>query len=139
VSVRRNDRRHFTRKVMSARYDYARECCEACGASLRPGHFDFHHEPPWEIARDSRFQACRVLCDLCHDHRSQTRDIPWIAKANRQRDKHRGAMERSRTPLPCGKNSRLKKQVGGRIIPRVSQGEKLRAYLRNHGRVVEDC
>jgi hypothetical protein len=128
-----SDRRHFTRKVKSARYAYVHGCCEGCGMSVRPGHFDYHHEPPWEIFHKSGFDECRLLCDLCHDHKSQTRDIPWIAKANRQRDKHRGAMERSRTPLPCGRNSSRKKTIQGKVILRVSEGEKLRAYLAEQG------
>ena len=138
MSFRRNDRRHFTRKVMSARFAYARECCEGCGAPVRQGHFDYHHEPPWEIARDSRFEACRLLCDLCHEGVTSSRDIPWIAKSDRQRDKHRAAMPPSTNPLPCGRGSRMKKTIGGRVIPRVSGSQKLRAYLAERGAEFEE-
>ena len=121
MTFRRNDARHFTRKVMSARYAYANGCCEACGEGVRQGHFHYHHEPPFEIAQDSSFDACRLFCDLCHEGITSFRDIPWIAKSDRQRDKHRAAMPPSRTPLPCGKKSPFKTTIGGHVVRRTAK------------------
>lgn len=143
MTLRRSDRRNFSRKVMSIAYERAKDAqgiphCEGCTAPLMPGRFRYDHTIPWELSRDSSVGNCRLLCFNCDDGKTHQVDIPWIAKANRQRDKHRGAMERSRTPLPCGRNSSRKKTISGRVIPRVSQRQKMRAYLQDRGAVFEE-
>ena len=138
MSFRRNDRRAFPAKVKNIAYAMTLGVCEGCTAPLRPGHFTYDHKIPWELSRDSRVENCQVLCDNCNDTKTSRRDIPLIAKANRQRAKHIGAVDKSRTPLPCGRGSRMKKQIGGRVVPRVSQREKLRAYLRDNGAFEEE-
>jgi len=138
MSFRRNDRRHFTKKVKLIALQMALGRCEGCTAPLSVGHYTFDHKIPWELTRDSRVENCQILCDNCNDTKTGLRDIPLIAKANRQRDKHRGIVERSRTPLPCGRKSRMKKTIAGRVIPRVSGRQKLRAYLQERGAVFEE-
>jgi 5-methylcytosine-specific restriction enzyme A len=123
MKFRRSDRRNFTRKVMSIAYARATDAdgvtrCEGCTAPVGPGGFRYDHTIPFELSRDSRVSNCRLLCTSCDDGKTHRMDIPWIAKANRQRDKHRGAFERSRRPLPCGHASPFKKTIGGRVVRR---------------------
>ena len=111
----------FPRKTKSRRHAHCEGKCEGCDAPLQVGHFDYDHVKPRAMGGDDSFENCRVLCFLCHEHKTSEHDVPWIAKSNRQRDKHIGAMEPSRRPLPCGKKSPFKRKVGGRVVRRAAE------------------
>jgi hypothetical protein len=105
--------------------------CGACGyAPLAIGHYDFHHLIPWEISRDSSLGNCGVWRDECHDPHTALVDIPTIAKANRRRDAHYRTGSPPRHPMPCGRDSKFKKPIGGfGPVPRRSQ-------VQEHARVM---
>lgn len=92
--------------------------CQACGWQLRPGtRWEVDHVIP--LALGGRDEACnlQVLCEPCHSGKTRTRDVPAIAKSARVRARHLGAV-RSRRPMPCGRGSRWRRMMDGRIVPR---------------------
>lgn len=128
MNFRRNDRRAFSRKVKTIAYarqkdDRGLARCAKCTAALRPGHFRYDHIEPWELGRDSRLENCQVICDGC-DAVKTPGDQAVIAKSNAVRDKHRGAGPRSRSPMPCGRQSRRSRTIRGRVVPRLTGAQK---------------
>lgn len=124
MPFRRHDPRHFFRKVKSTAYRRCNGLCQSCNAALRPGYFEYHHTIPWAISHDSTLHNCTVLCLPCHGLVTDAVDIPTIAKSNRQRDRHIGAMDKSRNPFPCGRDSAKSKTVRGRVVVRLSGAQK---------------
>lgn len=59
------------------------------------------------------------------------RDVPLIAKCRRQRQNHIGAKRpgMGHRPLPCGRNTKWKAQVGGGMKHRLTQGQLLAQTL----------
>ena len=51
----------------------------------------------------------------CHRDHTATKDIPAIAKSNRQRAKHLGAKARSKRPLPGGRGSPYRIKIDGTV------------------------
>lgn len=121
--------RTFPTKVKSAAYARCGGHCESdrCGHSeLVTGHFRYDHRIPWEFSKDSSLTNCQVLCDACDCIKTNTLDIPAIAKSTRVRDRHIGAHQ-PRRPLPCGRRSVLSKPVSGAPKPRRTLSQKLQA------------
>jgi 5-methylcytosine-specific restriction protein A len=106
----------FSRKTKRERFEHCKGHCEGCGFKLRMGRFEYDHAKRCELGGDNSFDNCRVLCDLCHNAKT-ARDLAEIAKSRRIRDRRIGALT-SRTPLPCGRNSRWKKKVNGEVVER---------------------
>lgn len=129
MTFRRDDRRDFSRKVKLVAFAKAKGHCDGCTAPLCVGHFVYDHIVPWALGRDSSIANCQVLCDACNTIKTGTLDVPVIAKSNRQRDRHIGAKGKSRTPLPCGRDSWAQKKVGGKVVRRASGLDKHRALM----------
>lgn len=123
MTFRRNDRREFSRKVKVVAYQRCHGRCEECQTPLSPGWYEFHHAIPWEISRDSTIGNCAVLCRPCHGLSTAQVDVPTIAKSNRQRDRHIGAVK-SRHPMQCGRASKRTKTFGHGVQPRLTQAQK---------------
>lgn len=128
MSFRRNDRRTFSRKTMQIAYARTKDGegvhrCQGCTAPLVPGKFIYDHVIPWEISRDSSIGNCQLLCAACDAIKTPLVDIPVIAKSNRQRDRHIGAVK-SRHPMQCGRASKRTKTFGHGVQPRLTQAQK---------------
>ena len=109
-------RREFTRKVMAAAWKRAAGRCEGCTAyPIGLGHFD--HIIPDAMGGEPTLENCQVLCRNCHGEKTAKRDVPAIAKAKRREARHIGA-HKSRSPLPGGRGSPLKRKIGGGVVPR---------------------
>ena len=129
MTFRRNDRRTFRREIKSLAFERTGGHCQKCPAPLLVGNYEYDHVIPWELCHDSSLANCEVLCCPCHANKSRL-DAAILAKSDRQRDKHRGAMNKSQRPLPGGRDSGQSKTVSGRVVERMTQGEKLTMTLR---------
>lgn len=119
MNFRQNDRRNFTRKVKVIAWRRCKGLCEGCGVPLVSGHIRYDHKNPWELSRDSSVDNCQIICDTC-DAPKTAGDQTTIAKSNAVRDKHIGAMPRSRNPLPGSRRSPFKFKIGGGIVDRLT-------------------
>lgn len=116
-------RHEFMKAIKRRAYERSEGLCEGllksgerCCANLvnKTKHFD--HIIPDAIGGDASLQNCQVLCVPCHDAKTRKIDIPVIAKAKRNYDKHRGIRKPSQ--FPCSRNSRFKKKIDGTVVAR---------------------
>jgi 5-methylcytosine-specific restriction protein A len=105
----------FSRKVMVAAFQRAGTRCEKCATVLRPGKFQYDHIIPQELGGESTLENCQVLCSACHDAKTFKQDIPAIAKSNRVRAKHLGAVKPKGRPIPGSKASGWRKKLDGTV------------------------
>ncbi len=88
--MNRLPRSEFTKRVKAQRFAHCEGKCEGCGATLRPGQFDYDHHPKEAVeGGDNSFENCRVVCKTCHKAKTKKR-APRLAKARRQMEKHTG-------------------------------------------------
>ena len=128
----RAGRRTFTSTVKRLAWQRCNRQCQNCTAQVTgAGDIEYDHIVPWELSRDSSLGNCQVLCLTCHDDKTAARDVPAIAKADRQADFHIGISGPGRgpRPMPCGRESGRSKTMGGAVVPRRSQAEKYRALM----------
>lgn len=111
-------RREFSKAVRIAAWERAGGCCEACARKLFPGDIHYDHRIPDAIGGEPTLENCDVLCRACHGAKTSKADMPTIAKAKRVYARHIGAKAPSRNPMPCGRNSKFKKTMDGRVVPR---------------------
>jgi hypothetical protein len=108
---------------------YARECekaraeglgdypiCNLCGTPVLPGRlWDESHDPAKPRAWGGTETAvAHRKCNRQHGARVVT---PMVAKAKRQRRMHLDIF-RSTTPLPGGREDRVKKTMSGKVVDR---------------------
>lgn len=86
-------RNEFTRKTKAQAFARADGKCEVCGVRLMPGKFRFDHILPDALGGEPTLENCKVQCSAC-DQPKTADDIRRIRKADRQRDKHTGAIDR---------------------------------------------
>jgi len=110
-------RMEFSRKVRAEVHLRAKGCCEGCGARLKLGEGEYDHELPDALGGEPTAENCRLLCRVCHKEKTAS-DVRRIRKADRQRDRHVGAMKDSSRPLPCGRKSPFKKKMNGEVVAR---------------------
>lgn len=125
--------RAFPKEVERAAFFRARGRCEGCAAKLASGDIHYDHIIPWAMSQDSSLANCQVLCNPCHRDKTANRDLPAIAKAKRQADFHQGITGpgQGRSPMACGRLSRLKKTFRRGVVPRQTQVELHRAFIRD--------
>jgi 5-methylcytosine-specific restriction endonuclease McrA len=92
--------------------------CAHCEMKIMPGkRWDVDHVIPIALGGSNNVENLQILCWSCHITKTAYEDIPRIAKTNRLLVRHHGA-NRSRRPLPCGRDSPFKKTMDGRIVKR---------------------
>lgn len=84
----------FSRKVRRRIIERAQGKCEKCGAVLKPGAGEIDHILAAELGGEATPANGRLLCKVCHLAKTAD-DVRRIRKADRQRDKHIGAMKPS--------------------------------------------
>ena len=91
--------------------------CAVCDVKIGPATgLEWDHIIPLAMGGEDEIANLQPLCRA--DHRSKTgSDATAIAKAKRLEAKHLGAY-RSRSPLPGGKDSNLKRKVSGQTVAR---------------------
>ena len=87
-------RRDFPRKVKAQAILRANGCCEACSAKLKVGEAEVDHILPDALGGEPILSNARVLCRVCHRAKTD-QDIGRIRKADRQRDRHTGALAKT--------------------------------------------
>jgi 5-methylcytosine-specific restriction protein A len=110
-------RREFSAKVRRDAAKRAGGVCEGCGFWLRPGTYHYDHIVPDGLGGEPTLENCAVLCSHCHKIKTARRDNPIMQKADRQR-KMAENRKVSRSPLPFGRGSPLKKKMDGSVVRR---------------------
>jgi 5-methylcytosine-specific restriction protein A len=88
-------RLEFSRKVRAAVFLRAEGCCEACGMRLKTGEGEYDHVLPAALGGEATQENAKLLCRVCHRTKTDD-DIRRIRKSDRQRDRHSGAMPKSK-------------------------------------------
>lgn len=84
-------RRDLPRKVKAQAILRANGCCEKCSVKLKVGEAEVDHVLPDALGGEPVLSNAEVLCRPCHKAKSAA-DISRIRKADRQRDRHSGAL-----------------------------------------------
>lgn len=108
---------NFSRKQRAEICLRANGCCEGCGARLKVGEGEAHHDKPVNDGGRPDIANGRWLCKPCHkpitaEYVRETR------KHERIRDRRNGTMLASARPMPCGKRSPYKKLFSGEVVRR---------------------
>lgn len=90
--------------------------CVHCDLSILPGQtWDACHDPHKPRWLGGAITGCgHTRCNRIHNN---THDTPLYAKVERQRKRHLDFV-RSATPLPGGRDDRLRKKVDGSVVSR---------------------
>lgn len=80
-------RRDFPDKVKAQAFLRANGQCEGkkCGARLTVGKFAYDHDLADNLGGEPTLENCKVLCLVCHKHKTKTQDMPKITKGRRLR------------------------------------------------------
>jgi 5-methylcytosine-specific restriction protein A len=113
-------RNEFSKRTKLEAWQRAKGRCEECGVKLSTTNVEFHHAKPCTFDDDGGDNSVSNVVVLCRLHHRLITDeqVPIIAKSNRQRAKHLGITNSRGRPLPGGRNSRWKKKLDGRVVPR---------------------
>jgi len=84
-------RREFSRKTKREALERANGHCEKCKAALKVGEGEVDHILPDVLGGEPVLANAQVLCRVCHAEKTAD-DVRRARKADRQRDKHSGAM-----------------------------------------------
>lgn len=106
-----------------------------CGAPLVPRKYVYDHIIRYELSRDSSFENGQILCDACNAAKTFMGDIPAAAKSKRVHDRHIDATPPPRHPMACGRNSKRSRTLAGRVVERLTQGQKLARTRKRLGGV----
>ncbi|MFG1317549.1 HNH endonuclease [Xanthobacter autotrophicus] len=112
-------RRHISTKARVQLFADHGGRCHICGGKIDGIHerWDVEHVIPLELggADDPlNWAPAHVAC-----HKAKTKkDAADIGRARRVHARHIGAKSPSRTPLPYGRKSKLKKKITGEVVPR---------------------
>jgi 5-methylcytosine-specific restriction endonuclease McrA len=87
-------RKEFSRKVKQAALARAAGMCQRCNAVLKPREGEVDHILPDILGGEPVLANAQVLCRQCHAEKTAA-DIQRTRKADRQRDKHSGAIRPS--------------------------------------------
>jgi 5-methylcytosine-specific restriction protein A len=95
-------RREFSKEVRRQALKRAAGNCEGtregglrCDGVLENGRYHFDHDIPDGLGGEPELWNCKVLCLVCHKIKTTTIDVPKIAKAKRNEDKHKGIRKAS--------------------------------------------
>lgn len=120
-------RANFTRPTKREALRRSGQLCEAlgsmyglpvgqrCNAPLSYG-VEFDHVILDANSKDNNLENCAAVCVRCHGWKTANHDTPKAAKTLRQQDKALGI--RKRSSFPCGRDSKFKMKVGGRVVER---------------------
>jgi 5-methylcytosine-specific restriction enzyme A len=116
------NRAEFSKATKLQRFQHCGGKCEACGVKLTPAtgtEYDHHQCAAFNGSAD--FDNCRCYCRNCHGTKTNEKDKPEIAHANRVRAKHLGIGRRTSRPMPGSRASGLKKKMDGTVVRRLSK------------------
>ncbi|HWL04527.1 MAG TPA: HNH endonuclease signature motif containing protein [Xanthobacteraceae bacterium] len=113
-------RREFSSPVKRAALERSGGTCECyripgrpgCGALLGPGNTFYEHIIPDQLGGEPSLDNCAALTKTCWRLKTDTYDLPVIAKSKRVRDRHRGIKPQHYRALPGSKRSGIKIPFG---------------------------
>lgn len=120
-------RREFDRKTRAAIIHRATNkaghvVCEGCGLVLGKKPFEVDHTIPEALVMDKSRPLTaadgKLLGKACCHAPKTAEDIRRIRKADRQRDRHTGAMRKTSRPLPGSRASGWKQKLSGEWVRR---------------------
>lgn len=91
---------------------------DGCGRELGIGNTFFEHVNPDNLSRDNSLENAAALTKTCWRRKTDTYDLPVIAKANRIDDAAKGITDPWKKKLPGGRGDSLKKKISGEVVPR---------------------
>jgi 5-methylcytosine-specific restriction protein A len=92
--------------------------CHLCHGKVNAGEgWDVSHVIPLELGGADDESNWDVAHRTCHRAHTAAVDQPAIAQAKRREARHIGA-HRSRTPMPCGRDSIWKRTMSGKVVRR---------------------
>jgi len=106
-------RQEFPPRVKADAFTRAAGRCEKCTARLFVGKFAYDHVIPDAMGGKPTLENCEVLCNACHGVKTNTKDVPAIAKVKRIRAKHYGI--RKRSTFACSRDGKYKAKIGGGV------------------------
>jgi hypothetical protein len=89
-----------------------------CGQPLRDGGIRYEHVLPDAIRPDNSLDNCACLTVACWREKTDSYDLPTIAKSNRQRDRARGIRPRRGQSFQTNRSGRFKKKLDGTVVLR---------------------
>lgn len=114
----------MTRRRMSTTrrvrvFEAAKGICHICGQAIDGTReaWEVEHVIPYALTRDDSDDNLRPAHVACHADKTTRQDVPQIAKAKRVHAKHIGAHQ-PRSRLPGGRGDKLKRKIGGGVVPR---------------------
>lgn len=118
---RRNEFSKETKRLAFARSRGICECHripalkrpDGCGVALRAGHINYEHVDQDALGGSNELSNCAVLARNCWREKTDTIDLPLIAKNNRQRDLVRDIRSTPWRPITGSKASGIKLRIGG--------------------------
>lgn len=120
-------RREFSAPIRRAAYERSGGYCETgripqmpkvgCGVRLTSGNIWYEHIICDGINGDPTLENCAVLCKTCGLSKTKSYDLPIVADAKRQWDRHRGIKSVSQR-LPGNKFDPRKKKLNGQVVNR---------------------
>lgn len=118
-------RKEFPRKVKAAAIARAAGHCEKCKAALKVGEGEVDHILPDVLGGEPVLANAQVLCRVCHAEKTAS-DVRRTRKADRQRDRHSGAIKPKGTIAKRPKQDRPRPQK----LPITGPSELQRRYAR---------
>ena len=110
-------RRSISTRERVALFQAADGICHICSGKITVGEaWEVEHIIPLALGGDDHGANLQPAHVKCHRTKS-AQDATNTARAKRREAKQLGAKV-SRTPLPCGRNSKFKKTMSGKVILR---------------------
>lgn len=110
-------RKPLTDKQRLQMFVDAKGLCCLCGGRINGVHemWDEHVNPLWLNGDNSAPNRAPAHAKCARE--KTAKEAAVRAKIRRTAEKHQGA-KRSSRPMPCGRNSPLKKTMSGKVVPR---------------------
>lgn len=112
-------RRSYSRKQRAEIFLSADGICHICAGKITSSieKWEVEHIIPLELGGEDGGSNLAPAHYKCHKTKTKG-DVKQIAKAKRVAAKHNGTFRQSANPLPAGRFSKLKRKVGGGVVPR---------------------
>lgn len=110
-------RRTLSTKARVALFQEHGGTCHICGGKINVGEaWEVEHIIPLSMGGEDEQGNMRPAHKKCHAGKTK-KDVAAVSKAKRRQARHLG-IKTSKTPLPFGKNSKLKRKMDGTIVER---------------------